>query len=207
MTHEIGNSSAAMPAHLAGQGPANARNTTVPPENSFSAVLETADTAATSPAPRAGPSAQKQAEYWANFAESLLAMIGEAMVNHNRHLDQMENHWANIARISGPEAAAKLKAADTTLSRHEKIIRAARGALKGKFSVTGKIAMKDAEGNYHFGDFVLSRMGKGFVLKIDSSVGASVIYGSGSASVGISTLESAFLPWNMDDEEMEKEKR
>ncbi|MCH8862660.1 MAG: hypothetical protein IID51_09130 [Proteobacteria bacterium] len=132
------------------------------------------------------------------------------MVNHNRHLDLMKNHWANIERLHGPEVAARLRAEDTTLSRHEKIIRAARVALTGTFVVTGEIVMKDAEGYYHFGDFNLTRMGEGFSLRIDSRSGASVVYGSKSGSSGygpVSTIESAFLPWTLDDEDEDHHRR
>ncbi len=213
MTYEIGGNTAPMVSGFSNPAAANARNTTASSQETFTQALESANTSATS-SPLSPPTgtrrtARKEARYWANFAENLLAMIGEAMVNHNRHLDLMENHWANIERLYGPEMAAKLKAEDTTLGRHEKIIRAAQVALTGAFDVTGEIAMKDAEGNYHFGDFVLSRMGEGFSLRIDSSLGAGVIYGKKSGSSGydlVSTIESAFLPWTLDDEDEEKKR-
>lgn len=200
MTHEIGGNTAPMASSLSSQAPARARNTTASSQETFPKALETANTSAASPTARTRETARKEARYWANFAENLLAMIGEAMVNHNRHLDLMKNHWANIERLHGSEMAARLRAEDTTLSRHEKIIRAARSALTGTFDVTGEIAMQDALGYYHFSDFVLSRMGEGFLLRIDSSSGASVVYGSKPGSPGelVSTIESAFLPWTID---------
>jgi hypothetical protein len=206
MTSEVSVNSPVVPANPAGQVPANAGNATVSQQKSFTQVLEVANSPATSPTIRTSAAARKEAEYWANFAESVLAMMGEAMVNHNRHLDLMKNHWAIIARINGPEMAARLKAEDTTLSRHEKIIRGGELALQRNFYVEDdsgratKIAIKDAEGYYHFGEFILSRMGEGFSLKIDSRSGAGVVYGK-NAAVSVSTLESAFLPWNMDDED------
>ena len=207
MTHEIGGNTTPMAEIFSNPAPANARNTTASSQETFTQALETANTSASSPATRSIATPRKEARYWANFAENLLAMIGEAMVNHNRHLDLMKNHWANIERLHGPEMAARLKAEDTTLSRHEKIIRAAQSALTGEFDVTGEIAMKDAGGYYHFGDFVLTRMGEGFSLRIDSSLGASVVYGKKSGSSGyepVSTIESAFLPWTMDDEDEDR---
>lgn len=213
MTHEIGGNTAPVVSGFSSPAAANARNTTASGQETFTRALETANTSATSsplsPATGARGTPRKEARYWANFAENLLAMIGEAMVNHNRHLDLMKNHWANIERLYGPEVAARLKAEDTTLSRHEKIILAARSALTGAFEVTGEIAMRDAEGYYHFGDFVLSRMGEGFSLRIDSSLGASVVYGSKSGSPGgpVSTIESAFLPWTLDDEDEDHHRR
>ncbi len=206
MTNEVGGGTPPLPAIPPSQAAANARSATVSNQDSFTQVLESANAWAPAPATRSPAAARKEAEYWANFAESLLAMIGEAMVNHNRHLDLMKNHWANIARLHGPEVAARLQAEDATLTRHEKIIRAGRTALRENFTVTGEIAMKDADGYYHFGDFVLSRMGEGFSLKIDSKYGTRVVFGRGSGYSNFgreSAIESDYLPWTLDDEEEE----